>query len=312
MLCIQWPLIGAFLLTAVLGTVASPNASRGPRCRLDGTGTPTGAPWATLKEAIVDRDLESVRRFKAEGQQVTFRLIQDALYRRSPALLRALVEDVDLGQELLSECNSVTLIREAASLDRGATPPNMPLTRILLKRGAVPTTKDIFHFIYVNSYESVQLLLTRYTGQIDNDPACYSVLDGAIEQDKDPRILEALLRAGMNPNQEARSFRSLLAQTVANGDYEKSRVLLAAGADPNRGPSAIEEALKHLDRVDLVHLLVRYGAIVSDKTRKALPEQKRRWLDALQWAGRYSALVGLVDLQVLPLELVDTIFSNLF
>lgn len=278
----------------------------------DSNGIPLPPFEPTFDYAISHGLVEKIREYKAQGQKPTLRDIERAIYKRKPVILAALVEDMDLSRPEFHPPTGNSLLCSSIMMDKMIDRSRMPLTQSLLENGARPTPEHIFDLVFIEDYRVLEFVLPKF-----NEPFAVRTDQQACRSCTDPRILALLLKFGMKTEMSHQGI-SLLAQTVMNKDYVKTKLLLEAGANPN-DPDPItkgifdpfEEALAPPDRIGLVYLLLKYGAVLRENIKQKLPENKRRWLELFTLLDRFRYMHRFASQQGYPTEIIKAIFSRL-
>lgn len=163
--------------------------------------------------------------------------------------------------------------------------------RMLLEAGADPNKED--------EVKATPLVLAAQEGQVEacrvlleaGAPVSSRVLYAAVASDT-PAVLELLLRHGAEVNSADEGKAPALLVAAAEGKPEMCRLLLAAGADPNKGSNDLSPLLLAAARnyPEICELLLEAGADVNIGT------PKRGY--ALDWAvlfGRRELVSKLIS-----------------
>lgn len=266
---------------------------------------------STMKEAIEWCHAEKIRQYRAEGQRPSFENVERAIYRANAELLNTVLEGLDLSQpEFCSPTPKKSLLSCSCQMDRALDPEDMTITRIIVKHGARPNDHDIYSLVCLINQTALELLLPLYTGDLLE---CASSM--ACSPDIPPCILAVLLRSGMKAEWEVLGDHAQpLWQTTRHRDYAKVKLLLEAGANPNRGllypDHPIGKALEFPDCIDLVFLMLKYDVAVPERVLKTLPKNKLLWLKLFNYVGRFQCLYQLAMDHGLPNDVLKEIGSR--
>jgi hypothetical protein len=194
--------------------------------------------------------------------------------------------------EALVQLRPLTAAALASALPAAVAINDIDMVKILFDNGADSANDEAFEKAVSSSAEMLRILLKRFEHQYPKGKHGFGAeaLREAIQDDRNPQVLEALLQAKLDfnsfawdrkgPMMQDRNGCSPLGIAILKPDsngLEKVRQLLDAGSDLNAiatlKPSDSQTALLlaiETKRVELVTYLVGAGAKVNDELRRCV------------------------------------------
>jgi cytohesin len=265
----------------------------------------TDGDWEGILEALLAKGADPNRKDANGDNALLMALLEhdtalaDRL-RRAGAKEELLYEGLDPSQYLVRAARLCDVGRTGRSLKAGADPnaedalsgslgcADLAVARLLLDRGADPKRPSRLGYSAFTSAalsrgaEAVKLLLDR--GMDPNSAVAPSAWEQGHPKDahgydtalilamgnKDPEVVRLLLAAGADPNRRGRRGTTALFEAVHRNGIDAAKLLLAHGADPNLRPAEESPLLTavNLGEIEMAKLLLAHKADVNAPAAK--------------------------------------------